>query len=86
MPVNFELQCVNGHASRTLSAFTAERVTGNMRAIQWDKHSSKYEHLKTLDFPDPGPRPIVDLLIVIDYSDLHYSYHDIKGKPGEPIA
>ena len=86
MPVSFELQSVNGRVSQKMSAFTAERVTGDMKVIQWDKHSSKYEHLKALDFSDPGPRPIVDLLIGIDYPDLHYSYHDIKGKPGEQIS
>ena len=86
MPVTFELQSVNGRVTQSVSAFTAERVTGNMKVIQWGKHSTKYEHLKALDFLNPGPRPIVDLLIGIDYPDLHYSYHDIKGKPGEPVA
>ncbi|CAG2211582.1 unnamed protein product [Mytilus edulis] len=32
------------------------------------------------------PRPTVDMLIGLDYPDLHYSYRDIRGKPGEPIA
>ena len=66
--------------------FTAERVTGDKNVIQWSKHSAKYEHLKAFDFPELGPRTIVDLLIGIDYPDLHYSYHDIKGQPGEPVA
>ena len=42
--------------------------------------------MSALNFPDPCPRPIVDLLIGIDYPDIHYSHHDIKGKPGESIA
>ena len=33
-----------------------------------------------------GPRPILDILIGLDHVDLHYSYRDIRGKPGEPIA
>ena len=86
MPVTFELQSVNGRITQQVSAFTAERVTGDMKVIQWSKHSAKYEHLKALDFPEPGQRTIVDLLIGIDYPDLHYSYHDIKGQPGEPVA
>lgn len=60
MPVEFELQSINGHATQKVSAFTAERVTGNMKVIQWNKHSDKYEHLKALDFLDPGPRLTVD--------------------------
>lgn len=86
MPVEFELQGVNGRVSEKITAFTAERVTGNMEVIQWNKFSYKWQHLKALDFPNPGTRPIVDLLIGIDYPDFHYSYHDIKGGPGEPIA
>ena len=66
--------------------FTAERVTCDMNVIQWSKHSAKYEHLKAFDFPELGSRTIVDLLKGIDYQDLHYSYHDIKGQLGEPVA
>ena len=33
-----------------------------------------------------GSRPIVDLLIDLDSSDLHYSFKDIKDKPGQPLA
>ena len=33
-----------------------------------------------------GPRPIVDGLIVLDCVDWHYSFKDLKGKPGQPIA
>ena len=28
----------------------------------------------------------MDLLIGLDYADLHYSFKDIRGEPGEPIA
>ena len=33
-----------------------------------------------------GPRPIVDLLIGLDCADLHYSFKDVRGTPGQPIA
>ena len=70
----------------TISAFTAERVTENMKVIDWGKYASKCTHLKEIQFPIPGIRPIVDLLIEVDYAELHYSFKDVRGQPGEPVA
>ena len=71
---------------KTISAFTAERVTGKMRVIDWGKYVAKCTHLKEIKFPSPGIRPIVDLLIGVDYAELHYSFKDVRGQPGEPVA
>ena len=30
--------------------------------------------------------PIINILIGIDCLDLHYSYEDVQGFPGDPIA
>lgn len=78
MPVQFELQSVNGRISQLVSVFTAEKVTGYMKGIQWSKHSNVYEHLKALHFPDPGPRAAVGLLVRTDYPDLHFSFQDMR--------
>ena len=45
-----------------------------------------WTHLKNIQFPDPGPNAIVDMLIGVDYADLHYSIKDVRGRPGEPLA
>ena len=42
--------------------------------------------MKGLKIHHLGPRPIVDLPIGLDCADLHYSFKDIRGKPGQPIA
>ncbi len=42
--------------------------------------------MKEIQFPDPGNRPIMDLLIGVDYAELHYSFKDVRGQPGEPVA
>ena len=47
---------------------------------------NKWNHLNEIKFPNIGPRPIVDLLIGVDHADLHCSYKDVCGSPGEPIA
>ena len=86
MPVEVGLESINGKMDVMIHAFTTEKVTGNMGVIEWEKHAKKWSHLKSIDFPKPGPRPFADVLIGIDHADLHYSYRDIRGKPGEPIA
>ena len=68
------------------SAYTAERVTGNMQVVDWSKHKHKWMHLQGTKFPQVGPKPIVDLLIGTDQADLLYSLEDVTGQPGEPIA
>ncbi|XP_078364043.1 uncharacterized protein LOC144648318 [Oculina patagonica] len=85
-PVEFELESMNGNVTTKMSAFTAEGVTGSMKVIDWEKHVGKWTHLKGIQFPDPGKRPIVDLPIGVDYAELHYSFKDVRGQPGEPVA
>ena len=41
MPVDVELESLDGSVSKTVSAFTTERVTGNLEAIDWRKHANK---------------------------------------------
>ena len=86
MPVEFDLQSVDGRTSTRVSAFTTTRVTGNMRPVNWKVQATKRKHLKGINFPNLGLRPIVDMLIGIDYAELHYSIKDIRGQPGEPVA
>ena len=86
MPVEVQLESLDGNVKVTISTFTAERVTGNLRVIDWGKYAVNYTHLKGIQFPNPGIRPIADLLIGGDYAELHYSFKDVRGQPGEPVA
>ena len=86
MPVSVKLESLNGQCKVDMSVFTADKVTGNLKAVNWTDYQDKWNHLKQIQFPKLSSRPIIDLLIGTDYSDLHYSLRDIKGKPGEPIA
>ncbi|KAG1663588.1 THAP domain-containing protein 1 [Nymphon striatum] len=85
-PVQFELQSVNGQVKIEIDAYTTDRVTGRLEAINWNKEKYKWPHLREIKFPYLGKRPIVDILIGLDYADLHCSLQDICGKSGEPIA
>ena len=86
MPVEFGLESIDGEVDIKIHAFTADRVTGNIKAINWRSSANKWNHLKGITFPIIGARPIIGILIGIDYVDLHCSIQERKGKPGEPIA
>ena len=86
MPVEFQLCSHDGTTQVCMSADTVPSVTGTMKPANWQKRRKQWAHLQNVDFLKPGPRPVIDLLIGLDYSDLHYSIHDVKGEPGEPIA
>ena len=86
MPVEFDLQGVDGRTNVRISAYTTARVTRNMRPVNWKMQAAKWEHLQGINLPDLGPRPVVCMLIGIDYAELHYSIKDICGQPGEPVA
>ena len=51
VPVEFGLESVNGKVKTTISAFTTNRVTGDMKVINWAKQSKKWNHLKGIQFP-----------------------------------
>ena len=72
MPVDFDLQ------SARISALTATRVTGSMRAVNWKDQSEHWKHPQGVNFPNRGPRPII--------AELHFSIRDVHGQPGEPVS
>ena len=84
--VEVELENLDGDVKPTITAFTAERVTGNMKVIDWGKYAAKCTHLRGIQFPKPGIRPVVDLLIGVYYAELHYLFKDVRGHPGKPVA
>ena len=57
-----------------------------MRVTDWSTCAERWPHLKETRFHQLGSRPIVDLLIGLDSADLHYSFKDVRGEPGQPIA
>ena len=73
MPVEFALESLDGKTAVNVSAFTTKRVTGNMKVVDWSVHADKWPHLSHIEFPKTSSRPIVDVLIGLDYPDLHLS-------------
>lgn len=84
--VSCELESCDGQIKEQVTVHTTNRVTGNLHAIDWSQEKHKWSHLKDINFPVKGKRPIVDMLIGLDHSDLHCAIKEIRGHPGEPIA
>ena len=57
-----------------------------MKAIDWSMSAREWPHLQCLEFHKLGPLPTVVVLIGLNCDDLHFSFKDIRGAPGQPIA
>ena len=86
MPVVCELLSCDGTSKHSVSAYTTNKVTGNMRPIEWRVNAKEWPHLRNIKFPKLGPRAIIDILIGADHPHLHRALEEINGKSGEPIA
>ena len=85
-PVECTIESLDGKSKLRITTLTTKRVIGDMKAIDWSMCSQEWSHLRCLEFPKLGPRPTVDVLIGLDCADLHYSFQDIRGAPGQPVA
>ena len=63
MPVDVELEGLDGSIKRTVSAFTTENVTGSLEAFDCRKHADKWSHLNGVQFLKPGPYPLMEIQI-----------------------
>ena len=89
-------QFVNGgNVSESQVIEPKKSLSLDMGASENNAHSSgrdgercsRPEHsLRSVNFPNLGPWPIIDMLIGIDYAEQHFSIRDVPGQPGEPVA
>ncbi|XP_067667338.1 uncharacterized protein [Haliotis asinina] len=86
MSVQVGLESLDGSVNTTIYALTTTRVTGQMQVVDWRKIAGRWKHIENIDFPKVTSPHIIDLLIGMDYLELHRSYQDIIGKEGDPIA
>ena len=84
--IDFTLQNVTGNVSMKLNAYTVNKVTGDMPVVDWNHYKEQWPHPRNIDFPSSSKRPLVDILIGLDYADLLYAIEERRGKPGDPIA
>ena len=67
-------------------AFTTEKVIGDMKATDWSICAREWPHLRSLEFHKLRPWPTANVLIGLDCADLHFSFRDVRGAPGQPVA
>lgn len=53
---------------------TADKVTGGMVVMNREKNQNKWDHFVGIEFPGVGNYSVVDLLIGMDYNELHYAF------------
>ncbi|XP_065895432.1 uncharacterized protein [Dysidea avara] len=53
-PVECTIESLDGRAAVTITALTADRVTGELKAIDWKSCAAKWAHLQHLEFPKLG--------------------------------
>ena len=69
-----------------VTAYTSNRVTGNMSVIDWNGFKRRWSYLRNIYFPWPSTRPTVDILIGLDTIDLHCAIAEVTSRPREPIG
>ena len=80
------MESIDGKVKHNVLAYTTQKVIGKMRATEWIVHGKNWPHLKYIKFPQLPPRPVIGILIGMDYAKLHRSLEECPGKSGEPIA
>ena len=48
MAVDVDLQSIDKSTSVNISAFTTNKVTGSLTAVDWQKHGHKWKHLRNI--------------------------------------
>ena len=86
LSVQCTLESIDGTFSKNIEAQTVRKVTGNLKVIDWQKESSKYSHLKRINFPAISKKNTVDMLIGLDNSELHTSIQEVAVVTGGPVA
>ena len=86
MPVHVQLESCDSTFRCELHATTADRVTGDLQAVDWQVNGPQWRHLQTIPFPSVGKHTHVDVLIGVDHPGGHTSLAEVRGTTGEPIA
>ena len=84
--VNFTLESENRNTYLEMEAQTMRNVTGKLKPVNWRKNAEKWSHLQGIRFPAMSKKSKIDLLIWLDYVELHRSLGEIQGGKDEPVA
>ena len=85
MSVQMELESLNDSTKFKINAYAVNGVTRN-RVMNWKPLTRTCKHLRHKPFPNIGPRPLMYILIGINYAELHCSLEEIRKDLGDPTA
>jgi len=86
MNVKFNLTSVDGSTTLPMEASTTRKVTGGLQPVDWNVKKEKWSHLKGIKFPTLANRQKIDLLIGLDYAELHRSMGELTVDKDSPTA
>ena len=81
-PVEVQFESIWGTVRTNVTVVTANQVTGDMEAVNWNKYKANWPELKTIDFQFTTMRPRVVILIGLDCADIHHAVEEVRGTPG----
>ena len=68
---------LNGKVKVIIEAHTINKVTGNLKALNWKETCRSWDHLREVKFPYLKSKKKNDLLIGVKYPELHFSIKNI---------
>ena len=74
--VECEVGSIDGEVKYSVSTYTTKKIPGKMRPIEWRVHGKNWPHLKYIKFLQLAPCPVIDILIGMDYAELHRSLEE----------
>ena len=86
MPREMEIESYHGKiVNKKMYAKAIDQITGNLEVVDWKKCKKRFPYLCDIDFPVISDNKSIDLLIGVDYAELHVSLKDMLANPGSPL-
>ena len=82
MSVSKNIESTNCQNKLDIEASVIYSVTGSLQTIDWRKQSKKYQHLQGIQFPVVKNNNHIDILICLDYAQLHTFIYEVLDQPG----
>lgn len=87
IPEKRTIESVDGQFSKDIVVKTCrKKVTGAYKVEDLGKSKKNWPHLKECEFTRPAKDGLVDLLIGVDNTELHYSRENVRGNSEGPVA
>ena len=80
------IESVDGYVDAKIVAQSSEKICGGMKAVDWVRIKSNWQHLQDIPFPKLANRGKIDVLLGTDNYHLMYPKKEVLGGAREPCA